>query len=127
MDWLYANRKVESLGGGISAMPSLHVAIACLVFFTVRSRLRQRWAVWAAGLYAFSIWFASVHLAWHYAVDGLFSFFGVALIWWGTGRFVESLDSPRKADPGETLSGAPVLGPSIAIEARKRREACGGA
>jgi hypothetical protein len=71
---------------GISAMPSLHVAVAVLIALFA-------WQVhrifgWLAIVYAAIILFGSVHLGWHYAVDGYFSIVATLLIWWGAGRFL---------------------------------------
>ena len=70
------------LGGGISAAPSMHCAISFLLVFAA---WKTRWQV-PAVLYAAFIWFGSVYLGWHYAVDGLISLIGVAAIWPLAGR-----------------------------------------
>jgi len=97
MNWLYENRDVDRFGSGISAMPSLHVGIAFLFWLTVRHAQIARWIQWLAGAFVLVIWVGSVHLGWHYAVDGLFSIGGVTLIWWGAGWFVAWCEgSPRR-------------------------------
>ncbi|WP_338468472.1 phosphatase PAP2 family protein [Novosphingobium sp. ZN18A2] len=78
-----------SLGSGISAMPSLHVSIAFLFFFATLTNVRQLWIKLIAGSYAIIILVASVHLGWHYAVDGLFSIVCTAIIWWSAGYLVD--------------------------------------
>lgn len=105
MNWLYENRDLDRFAGGISAMPSLHVGIAFLMFLTVRHETRSRWLIWPAGLYALIIEVGSVHLGWHYAIDGLFSVVGVSLIWWATGRFVDWLEKTNMAEPGLDSTG----------------------
>ena len=56
------------VGSGISAMPSMHVAIATL-FALVCWRVR-RWLGIVMTIYAVIIMLGSVDLGWHYAVDG---------------------------------------------------------
>ena len=74
----YANR-FETLGGGISAMPSMHVAMTVWVAMTLRSYfLRWQWLGWA---YMALIWVSSVHLGWHYASDGLVGSIAAIGVW----------------------------------------------
>lgn len=54
---------------GISAMPSMHVAMASLFAIAGYQRSRRLGLVFT--LYALTIWIASVHLGWHYALDGV--------------------------------------------------------
>ena len=74
-DLLWAAYTTNStiVGNGISAMPSLHVAIAAWMALAVRKRM-----MW---LYVAAIWVASVHLGWHYASDGLAGIVGAIVIW----------------------------------------------
>ncbi|MEO1046970.1 MAG: phosphatase PAP2 family protein [Pseudomonadota bacterium] len=69
----------NGLGSGITAMPSMHCAIAFLYWLAVR-RLHRGWGA-AFGVFALIIWISSVHLAYHYAVDGLVSLAAIAAIW----------------------------------------------
>ena len=92
VQYLFENRSREVIGGGISAMPSLHVGISWL-FVLVCRKANKRLAP-IVMLYAGVIYFGSVHLGWHYALDGIVSILGVSAIWWATGRFVKYLDSP---------------------------------
>lgn len=69
----------SSLGSGISAMPSMHVAIAALFWLAMRE-VSPRAGRWFLGFLAV-IWIGSVHLAYHYAVDGLVSLIAVFAIW----------------------------------------------
>jgi len=75
-------------GGGISAMPSLHVAIATLQAL-LGWRISRRLG-WLLTGYAFVILLGSVHLGWHYAIDGYLSIALMLVIWklvgLGTGR-----------------------------------------
>lgn len=69
VDYLLANYRSHSamIGGGISAFPSLHVAIAAW-FALVLAHRGWRWVGIA---YAAAVWACSIILGWHYAVDGL--------------------------------------------------------
>jgi hypothetical protein len=69
--------------GGISAMPSMHIAQAILfVFVTYKlSRFFGHLTV----VYAIAIYLGSIHLAWHYAVDGIIAAIFVVAIWFISG------------------------------------------
>jgi hypothetical protein len=73
------------LGSGISAMPSLHVAVAVLFAF-VGWDVSRRWGIIFTA-YALCILVGSVHLGWHYAIDGYVSGFVTAALWLLMGRF----------------------------------------
>lgn len=77
---------VESLALGISAMPSLHVSMACLIWLHARRFGRVPGVIGAA--YFAVIMAGSVALGWHYALDGYVAIAGTVLIWWGAGRLV---------------------------------------
>lgn len=88
MNFLIDSIGKERFGAGISAMPSLHVAIAFLCFLVSWTYARRWWVKLLAGLFFATISVGSVHLGWHYASDGIVSVIVTGLIWWGTGRFV---------------------------------------
>ena len=67
----------------ISAMPSVHVAIA--VLFAIAGWEAGRVAGLALTLYALIVLVGSVHLGWHYAVDGYLAAVLTAVIWVGCG------------------------------------------
>jgi hypothetical protein len=69
---------------GISAMPSMHVAMAALFCFSGFSTHRILGC--AYGLFLLLILIGSVHLGWHYAIDGYVSIVLVAVAWWLSGR-----------------------------------------
>ncbi|HEY0625764.1 MAG TPA: phosphatase PAP2 family protein [Allosphingosinicella sp.] len=99
----------HGLGRGITAMPSMHLSIACL-FAVLGWRISVGWGV---GLTAFMILIllGSVHLGYHYAVDGYAAIIATAAIWQGVGwclRFSE-----RRSERHGRRTGAP-LGPALA-------------
>ena len=67
--WLHYQARDAAIGTGISAMPSVHVALAtwtvCAAF-----RLWRPLAI-PAVIYALGIWAASIASGWHYSTDGL--------------------------------------------------------
>ncbi|RUV40831.1 MAG: hypothetical protein EOQ55_26065 [Mesorhizobium sp.] len=67
------------LGSGISAFPSVHVAAATLnaIYLWRFGRLMR----WASIAFLAAIQLGSVHLAWHYAVDGYVSMLMTPIIW----------------------------------------------
>lgn len=77
---------------GISAMPSMHNAICVLMFLAAR----HAGAVlkWLAAAYALIIFVGSVHLGWHYAVDGYVSAIIVLGIWKFTGWHTKRTEHP---------------------------------
>jgi hypothetical protein len=70
-------------GSGISAMPSLHVATS--VLFACLGWRIGRVAGIAYSLFALAILIGSVHLGWHYAIDGYFAAIAALAIWWSVG------------------------------------------
>ncbi len=73
--WLHAGNVKQALGHAqqdgsnpIAAMPSLHVAFACLVVIFIGARMRTRWRALLA-LYPLTMGFALVYLGEHYVVD----------------------------------------------------------
>lgn len=86
---------------GVSAMPSMHNAIAFLYVLTLRkASLHWRILAWA---FAAVILIGSVHLAWHYLVDGLFAWVAMAALWWVAGAYLKWVDYEplRKEEPAE--------------------------
>lgn len=85
------------LPGGISAMPSMHNAQAVL-FAALAYRISRRFGhVMVA--YAVVIFVGSIHLAWHYAVDGLVAAAAALAIWTACGQIVRIIDGRRALRP----------------------------
>jgi hypothetical protein len=72
--------------GGISAMPSMHVAMATLFAMTAFRYARP--LGWVFAIYAASIWVGSVHLGWHYALDGVLGAAMMVGLWKLSGKLV---------------------------------------
>jgi hypothetical protein len=71
-------------GAGISAFPSIHVAVVMLnVMFC--QHLQRPWRI-ASIVFLIFILIGSVQLGWHYAIDGYFSILAVPIIWWVAGK-----------------------------------------
>ena len=84
MIWIFYTEGSGGIGRGISAMPSIHVASA-LLFYLVWRRIDRRLG-WLALAFLIATQIGSVHLGYHYAIDGYVGIAGTALIWWGVGR-----------------------------------------
>lgn len=87
-DYLYASYTSHkaSIGTGISAMPSFHVAIAVLNALFLSGL--KRWAGVIAWIYVGLIMFGSVYFGWHYAIDGYLAIVATVMIWRYCGRWV---------------------------------------
>lgn len=87
-----------AIGRGISAMPSVHNALA--VQFACAAFALYRPLGWVAAVYAAAIWVGSVHLGWHYAVDGLVAAPLTIALWYGCGRVARRLHARGPAASG---------------------------
>lgn len=82
LEWTKNDRVINI--NAISAMPSMHVAVAWMAALYARTIGR---AVFAAALAFFVlILWGAVYFGYHYALDGYVSVVVVSLIWWGLGR-----------------------------------------
>ncbi|HEY6814531.1 MAG TPA: phosphatase PAP2 family protein [Croceibacterium sp.] len=86
----------RGLGSGITAMPSMHVAMAHLTWLGMRRVSRV--AGWWFFAFFVAIWVGSVPRAYHYAVDGLVSVIATTLIWSASGALLRAWD---RRDPRE--------------------------
>lgn len=72
-------QKSHELGRGISAMPSMHVSLACL--FAIVGWRHSPAVGLAATIFLLLILLGSVHLGYHYAVDGYLSILVTPMLW----------------------------------------------
>lgn len=98
--WEHFETSTTGLGSGISAMPSLHVAIAVLIAIVGFQTNR------ALGIFltchALLVFIGSVHLGWHYAVDGYVSALATVAIWKISGYLVRKTPERRTSLPEES-------------------------
>ncbi len=90
--WSAASKSESMVGGGISAMPSIHVTTALLFLLLARALNTKYQAL-------FMIFFAlivigSVFLAWHYAVDGYLAILTTYALWQFSGWMARGLATP---------------------------------
>ncbi|WP_158702946.1 phosphatase PAP2 family protein [Allosphingosinicella vermicomposti] len=84
--WNAHKQKIYSPGMGISAMPSLHNAIAIL--YALALTRFGKLAAAAGWAFVAIIFFGSIHLGWHYAVDGLLAAVVTYALWRGAGFYL---------------------------------------
>ncbi|MGF1610111.1 MAG: phosphatase PAP2 family protein [Kiloniellales bacterium] len=70
-------------GLGISAMPSMHVG--AVILSLLLGWRTHRVLGWALALFASLTFLGSVHLGWHYAIDGYAAVLGTLGIWYAVG------------------------------------------
>ena len=76
-------------------MPSMHVALTTL--FALVCWGTKRWIGILMSFYALIILIGSVHLAWHYAIDGYAGALGMIAIWWVVGRVLAWREQARRS------------------------------
>lgn len=77
--------------GGVTAMPSLHLAqTTAVVLAAVRTDRRLGWLM---GPILLLMLLGSIHLGWHYAVDGYAGILGTCGLWWLSGRLLRGWNS----------------------------------
>ena len=84
-DWLWSNyaNEITEAFTGISAMPSMHIGSVTLMALVAWRT--HRYLGILLTVFASIIMLGSVHLAWHYAIDGYVAALVAILIWAGTG------------------------------------------
>lgn len=97
-------RNVDAASGvvtsGISAMPSLHVAVAVIIACVTRQRggvCRKIGLV-----YAVTIYIGSIQLGWHYATDGIIGG-GIALLFWKASGYLTDRSLSGRLEPPEAV------------------------
>lgn len=109
-DWLLSDEARGKLGTGISAMPSVHVGMTFVTWLMVRSRIGWKNPVTLLlTLYVAAIWIGSVHLAWHYFLDGAVSIAGAALVWWASRMVVNPKPPLQPARPHQNKPANAVM------------------
>ncbi|WP_133151009.1 phosphatase PAP2 family protein [Vibrio breoganii] len=79
----YVEDKTE-IGAGISAFPSMHVSVCMYMWLVVREHFKQLSKL--LFIFLLLILIGSVHLGWHYAIDGYVSILTTYVIWKFTQR-----------------------------------------
>lgn len=87
------------IGRGISAMPSVHNGLAVL-FALAAFRLNKTAGVLLSA-YAVLIWIGSIHLGWHYALDGIVAAAVTVGIWRVAGRIADRLEAPLQPNEAQ--------------------------
>lgn len=100
---VYASGETPAIAG-ISAMPSLHIAIPTIYCLAAR----RWWSRLGFALYTIGIWIATIALGWHYAVDGYVAAAASIGLWVLSGRIVRQRSRPA-VRAGERGSRAPKM------------------
>lgn len=102
MLWRYYASGGFGIGSGISAMPSMHVAGATL--FALLGWRTNRTLGIVLTINVVLIMLATVHLGWHYAIDGYAAVLGTIAIWGAVGAVIRRTSvSPVCAPRGASL------------------------
>lgn len=93
MIWDAANKSKSMVGGGISAMPSIHVSTALLFWLLARELGIKYQRLFM--IFFVLIVVGSVFLAWHYAVDGYLAILTTYALWQLSGWMARGLAAPN--------------------------------
>lgn len=106
--WSFHDKERFAFGMGISAMPSLHNAIAVLYALALTRMSRHVGAL--ATVYAVVIFIGSIHLGWHFAADGIVSTIAMIGIWKVSGVYLRRTGYEAAVARAEcpAVDGAPV-------------------
>ncbi|MFT3989148.1 phosphatase PAP2 family protein [Aestuariivirga sp.] len=108
MDKLWASYESgNGLVNGITAMPSMHVGTSIL-FVLLGFASGYRKLGWALSCFALLIFIGSIHLGWHYAIDGYAGAAVAGLGWWAAGVLVR-WDRKLRAAAGISGENQPLM------------------
>ncbi len=110
--WNAHSTRSYGFGMGISAMPSLHNAIAVLYALAL-SRFGRGAAI-GGWLFAGLTFLGSVHLGWHYAVDGIAAAAAMLVIWRVAGRYLERSGYAAATAADRATTADPLPAPALA-------------
>lgn len=93
------------VGGGISAFPSMHVAISIWLALAWGSIHRVLGLVGA--VFATLVMIGSVYLGWHYALDGIAAILGALAVWYASNCLVDRM-TVRFSERAALAQGKPI-------------------
>jgi PAP2 superfamily len=93
-----------SVIGGVSAMPSMHSAVALLLALTLWNR--GTFLRWIGISHVVLIFLGSVHLGWHYAIDGYLGWALALMFWKVAGKAARWWDEQPAQITYRNLAGA---------------------
>jgi hypothetical protein len=102
----------QGLVTGISAMPSMHVATSVLLALLSFAG-RKRWLGWFFVAFTAVILLGSVHLAWHYAIDGYAGVVVALAAWFVAGRLARWNPADQEFVRSQTGAGQDTRSPLI--------------
>lgn len=98
--WKAYSDKSITLFSGISAMPSMHISLSFL-FALVGWKVGRKTGIFFT-VYLILMLIGSIHLGWHYAVDGYFAMATTWLIWFAIGA-LQKIKKPAEAGLSEAV------------------------
>lgn len=103
--WEAHSNRYYGFAMGISAMPSMHNAITFLYVLAAANAARPLRI--GTRVFAVVILIGSVHLGWHYAVDGIAAWAMMWAIWWGVGKYLDRMRFDERVEASGLPDAAP--------------------